>query len=55
MGDPFIFATTITFYGWLVQCEKKCSSSGNPEEIAKVIRGGVTEEMVRLSWKYEMY
>lgn len=55
MGCAFLFAATITFYRWLVLRENKRLNSGNPALIAKVIRGGVTEEMVNLNWRYEMY
>lgn len=55
MGCAFLFAATITFYRWLVLRENKRLDSGNPTEIAKVIKGGVTEEMVQLGWRYEMY
>lgn len=55
MGCAFLFALTITFYRWLVLRENKRLDSGKPEEIAKVIKGGVTEEMVQLNWRYEMY
>ncbi|EWY92196.1 hypothetical protein FOYG_05781 [Fusarium oxysporum NRRL 32931] len=55
MGCAFLFAGTITFYRWLVLRENKRLDSGDPEEIAKVIKGGVTEEMVLLGWRYEMY
>ncbi|OAK93526.1 MFS transporter [Phaeosphaeriaceae sp. SRC1lsM3a] len=55
MGCAFWFAATITFYRWLVRRENARLDSGDPAEIAKVTKGGVTEEMVRLSWRYEMY
>ncbi|KAL1643408.1 hypothetical protein SLS61_009242 [Didymella pomorum] len=55
MGCASMFAATITFYKWLVRRENKRLDSGDPEEIAKVVRGGVTEEMIRLNWRYEMY
>ncbi|CAO2654425.1 Nn.00g111580.m01.CDS01 [Neocucurbitaria sp. VM-36] len=55
MGCAFLFAATITFYRWLVLRENKRLNSGRPEEVAKVIKGGVTEEMVQLGWRYEMY
>ncbi|ENH75706.1 hypothetical protein FOC1_g10003865 [Fusarium oxysporum f. sp. cubense race 1] len=55
MGCAFLFAGTITFYRWLVLRENKRLDSGDPEEIAKVVKGGVTEEMVQLGWRYEMY
>ncbi|KAH7139577.1 major facilitator superfamily domain-containing protein [Dendryphion nanum] len=55
MGCAFLFAGVITFYRWLVLRENKRLDSGDPDEIAKVIKGGVTEEMVQLGWRYEMY
>jgi hypothetical protein len=55
MGCAFMFAATITVYRWLVLRENKRLESGDSEEIAKVIKGGVTEEMVQLNWRYEMY
>lgn len=55
MGCALTFATTITFYRWLVRRENKRLDSGDPCQIAKVVKGGVTEEMVRLNWRYEMY
>ncbi|KAL6711738.1 hypothetical protein ACN47E_004672 [Coniothyrium glycines] len=55
MGCAFCFAATITYYRWLVLRENKRLESGDPREIAKVIKGGVTEEMVQLNWRYEMY
>jgi hypothetical protein len=55
MACAFMFAGTITFYRWLVLCENRRLNSGDPEEVAKVIKGGVTAEMVQLDWRYEMY
>lgn len=55
MGCAFIFACTITYYRWLVLRENRRLDSGDPAEIAKVMKGGVTEEMVQLGWRYEMY
>lgn len=55
MGAAFLFAITITFYRWLVLRENKRLDSGNPVQIAKAAKGGVTEEMVQLGWRYEMY
>ncbi|KAF2130241.1 MFS general substrate transporter [Dothidotthia symphoricarpi CBS 119687] len=55
MSCAFLFAATITFYRWLVMRENKRLDSGRPEEIAKVIKGGVTEQMIQLNWRYEMY
>ncbi|UZJ50695.1 hypothetical protein CBS101457_000015 [Exobasidium rhododendri] len=55
LGCALLFACTITFYRWLVLRENKRLDSGDPAEIAKVIKGGVTQEMVDLGWRYEMY
>jgi MFS family permease len=55
MGCAILFAATITFYRWLVLRENKRLDSGEPDQIAKVVKGGVTEEMVQLQWRYEMY
>lgn len=55
MGCAALFAATITFYRWLILRENKRLDSGEPDQIAKVIKGGVTEEMVQLGWRYEMY
>lgn len=54
-GCAALFAATITFYRWLVLRENKRLDSGDPELIAKVIKGGVTQEMVEMNWRYEMY
>lgn len=55
MGCGFMFAATITFYRWLVRRENKRLDSGEPEQIAKVVKGGITKEMVDMGWRYEMY
>ncbi|GAM90435.1 hypothetical protein ANO11243_084780 [Dothideomycetidae sp. 11243] len=55
MGCAVLFAGTITLYRALVLRENRRLDSGNPEEIAKVMKGGVTQEMVDLGWRYEMY
>ena len=55
MGCAALFAATITFYRWLVRRENKRLDSGDPELVAKVMKGGVTDEMVQLNWRYEMY
>ncbi|KAE8423807.1 major facilitator superfamily domain-containing protein [Aspergillus pseudocaelatus] len=55
MASAVLLAVTMTVYRWLVLRENKRLDSGDPEEIAKVVRGGVTEEMVQLNWRYEMY
>ncbi|KAI7788001.1 Major facilitator superfamily [Diaporthe eres] len=55
MGCAVLFAATITVYRWLVLRENRRLDSGDPAEIAKAIKGGVTQEMVSLGWRYEMY
>lgn len=55
MGCAVLFALTITFYCWLVRRENRRLDSGDPAQVAKVVKGGVTEEMVSLNWRYEMY
>jgi hypothetical protein len=55
LGCAFLFASAITVYRWLVLRENRRLDSGDPVEIAKVIKGGVTQEMVDLNWRYEMY
>lgn len=55
MGCAVLFALTITFYRWLVLRENRRLDSGDPDQIAKVMKGGVTEEMIQLNWRYEMF
>jgi MFS family permease len=55
MGCALLLAATVTTYRWLVLRENKRLDSGDPNEVAKAIKGGVTEEMVQLNWRYEMY
>lgn len=55
MGCAVLFAATITVYRWLVLRENRRLDSGDPAEIAKAMKGGVTQEMVSLGWRYEMY
>lgn len=55
MACALLFAATITFYRWLVLRENKRLDSGNPQLIAKAMKGGVTQQMVDLSWRYEMF
>ncbi|KAH8198357.1 hypothetical protein TruAng_007454 [Truncatella angustata] len=55
MGCAIMFMLTITFYRWLVLRENKRLDSGDPAQIAVVVKNGVTEEMVQLGWRYEMY
>ncbi|KAJ5798623.1 uncharacterized protein N7503_007919 [Penicillium pulvis] len=55
MGSAILFAITITTYRWLVLRENKRLDSGDRDKVSKAIKGGVTEEMVQLNWRYEMY
>ncbi|CAN8099592.1 unnamed protein product [Discula destructiva] len=55
MGCALAFAATITAYRWLVLRDNKRLDSGDSEQIAKAMKGGVTAEMVSLGWRYEMY
>ncbi|GIZ49356.1 hypothetical protein CKM354_001238600 [Cercospora kikuchii] len=55
MGCALLFAITISIYRWLVLRENKRLDSEKPELIAKVMKGGVTQEMVGLRWRYEMF
>ncbi|KAK5128169.1 hypothetical protein LTR08_004095 [Meristemomyces frigidus] len=55
MACALLFAATITLYRWLVLRDNKRLDSNDPEQIAKVMKAGVTQEMVDLGWRYEMY
>lgn len=55
MGCALIFAATLTVYRFIVLRENKRLDSGDPAQIAMVIKGGVTQEMVDLKWRYEMF
>lgn len=55
IGCAALFALTITAYRWVVHRENRRLDSGEPDQIAKVVRGGVTTEMVDINWRYEMY
>lgn len=54
-GCAVLFAITLTVYRWLVLRENRRLDSGDPGAIAKVMKGGVTQEMIQLGWRYEMY
>lgn len=51
----FLFMLTITVYRWLVLRDNRYMDSGEPALVAKAMKGGVTEEMLQLNWRYEMY
>ncbi|OAA64577.1 Major facilitator superfamily domain, general substrate transporter [Niveomyces insectorum RCEF 264] len=55
MGCAFLFMATVSFYRWLVLRHNQYMDSGNPALVAKAMKGGVTEEMLDLNWRYEMY
>jgi hypothetical protein len=55
MGCAFLFAITLTVYRWMVLRENKRLESNDPTQVALAMKGGVTEEMVALNWRYEMY
>lgn len=55
MAAAILFAFTITVYRWLVRRDNKRLNSGESQQIAKVLKRGVTQEMVDLGWRYEMY
>ncbi|KAL4932155.1 major facilitator superfamily domain-containing protein [Aspergillus undulatus] len=55
MGCGLLLAVTVTVYRWLVGRENRRLDGGDPGDVAKVMKGGVTEEMVSLGWRYEMY
>jgi MFS family permease len=55
MGAAILFGFTITAYRWLVLRENKRMDSGDPVQMAKVVKGGVTDEMISLNWRYEMF
>lgn len=55
IGCALIFAGTITFYRWFVHNENKKLASGDPMKLMSAKKGGVTDEMIELGWRYEMY
>lgn len=55
MACGFLFMLTISVYRWLVLRENRYMDSGEPTLVAKAMKGGVTEEMLQLNWRYEMF
>lgn len=55
MASGILLGVTITAYRWLVLRENRRLDSGDPDQVAKAMKGGVTEEMLQLNWRYEMY
>ncbi|KAK6221568.1 hypothetical protein LQW54_001340 [Pestalotiopsis sp. IQ-011] len=50
-APPHFFAA----FGTLMACANARLDSGDSELIAKVMKGGVTREMVEMDWRYEVY
>ena len=55
IGCAVMFAIAITIYRWVVLNENKKLNSGDVDKIESAKSGGVTQEMVDLGWRYEMY
>jgi hypothetical protein len=55
LGCATALMCLLTFYRWHVLSENKKLDSGDSEQIAKVVKRGVTEEMVALGWRYELF
>ena len=55
MGCALMFAAALTLYRFIVLRENKRLDSGDAAQIALVIKGGVTQEMVDMGWRYEMF
>ena len=50
----FLFALTITAYRFYVRRQNRLLD-GSPEDVAKAMRNGVTQEQVDMGWRYEGY
>ena len=55
MGCALLFAAAITLYRFIVLRENRRLDSEDPAQIALVKKGGVTQDMVDLGWRYEMF
>ncbi|KAI7158591.1 MFS general substrate transporter [Hortaea werneckii] len=55
MGCALLFAIAVTVYRWLILRENKRLDTRDPGQVAKAMKGGLTQEMVDLGWRYEMY
>ncbi|KAI7554814.1 MFS general substrate transporter [Hortaea werneckii] len=55
MGCALLFAIAVTVYRWLILRENIHLDTGDPGQVAKAMKGGLTQEMVDLGWRYEMY
>ncbi|RDW65901.1 uncharacterized protein DSM5745_09640 [Aspergillus mulundensis] len=55
LGAGVALAVTVTVYRWVVRRENRRLDGGKADEVEKVIKNGVTREMVGLGWRYEMY
>lgn len=54
LGFTAVFFLTIFVYRWNVRRLNKMLD-GTPEEQAKVMKGGVTQQQVDLGWRYIGY
>lgn len=54
-GAAVLFAATISVYRWIVLRDNKTLDCGDETRIEKLKKGGVTDEMIALGWRYEMY
>ncbi|OJJ02696.1 hypothetical protein ASPVEDRAFT_193725 [Aspergillus versicolor CBS 583.65] len=55
MAAGLLLGLTVTVYRWVVRRENRRLDTGDLREVEKVMKGGVTGEMVALGWRYEMY
>ncbi|KAL4804947.1 major facilitator superfamily domain-containing protein [Aspergillus unguis] len=55
MGAGVMLGATMTLYKLVVRRENRMLDSGEERQVEKVKRNGVTEEMVSMGWRYEMY
>lgn len=54
IGAAVLFLITITAYRFYVRRENRLLD-GTPEEVARVMKRGVTQEQVDMGWRYEGY
>lgn len=50
-----VFGLVITAYRFFVRAQNRKLDSGDPEQIRKALKMGVTQEMVDMGWRYECY
>lgn len=54
IGAAVLFLITVTAYRFYVRRENRLLD-GTPEEVARVMKRGVTQEQVDMGWRYEGY